>query len=396
MKNAFPFPELVDPDERQWTVRDAGTPRVNYDEVATFVPLSETKVAACVRAHELAHIKWTGEIPVKFLDKNRINGTLMNAVEDMRVNELMRVHADVSVEPVLIKGTNNILAMLKRNGLSFAELGALEQAGILLSTIGSSCYGHFQNGTPKVRDAVEQARTWLFGDGSVIPDLKTMLDVTQWLQSALNIDGNNEAKSIISFAWPSSSGEFKATTPFVLHKPALTRRTPMIRQAALRKRKAADRGAVMFAPYRWCVDKHIFDTRKRQTRGTVLLDVSGSMNVQNHHLKQLVEANPFGTIAMHATSDEGTGNDVCHLWILAREGKRVAKIPAHPGGNGGDIFALKWLLKQPKPHFWMTDFGIGDRNKCMEMMRKHKVGYAINVNNMIEVIQGKTEVEYFK
>jgi hypothetical protein len=93
--------------------------------------------------------------------------------------------------------------------------------------------------------------------------------------------------------------------------------------------------------------------------GTVLIDASGSMHLEDEHLKEIIQAMPSGTVAYYSgknTLQKGT------LTIVAQKGKQYGfpegvRLPnrAGAGENVVDFEALSWLLKQDKPRYMVTD-----------------------------------------
>lgn len=93
--------------------------------------------------------------------------------------------------------------------------------------------------------------------------------------------------------------------------------------------------------------------------GTILLDHSGSMGINEAQLQELLHRSPLATIAAYSGGDyAGTdGWSAGHLTILAKEGRYAAQTvwPAFPGGNVVDGPALRWLAKQARPRVWISD-----------------------------------------
>jgi hypothetical protein len=110
----------------------------------------------------------------------------------------------------------------------------------------------------------------------------------------------------------------------------------------------------------------IFTKTIKRKGGTVLIDASGSMNFTADELLQVIAAAPLATIAFYNAPDDKvrTGN----LWIFSDKAKRAADLslvkteskyahdPERWGcGNVVDLQAMRWLLKQPGPRYYVTD-----------------------------------------
>lgn len=110
--------------------------------------------------------------------------------------------------------------------------------------------------------------------------------------------------------------------------------------------------------HRISTDGRVFARKTRRPgtlqKGTVLIDVSGSMNIETADIAALVERLPQATIAIYS----GDGK---RAWIVvvAKNGRRVADIdgPDVPrnGGNTCDGPALLWLSRQDSPRIWICD-----------------------------------------
>jgi hypothetical protein len=130
-----------------------------------------------------------------------------------------------------------------------------------------------------------------------------------------------------------------------------------------RKRRATDVGAVPRAMHRLTTDGRVFGARlPRPGGGTVLIDQSGSMNLDPSEVLSLMEQFPGVTVATYAGS-HGRGE----LRIIARNGRRASEADCfHPWGNNVvDGPALEWLATQPGPRIWVSDgyvTGVGDQD----------------------------------
>lgn len=90
-------------------------------------------------------------------------------------------------------------------------------------------------------------------------------------------------------------------------------------------------------------------------RGTVLIDVSGSMSFENADLDAIIAAMPYATVAVYAGQPGGRA----WVTVVARNGRRVASLGAlkvtRAGGNTCDGPALLWLSRQATPRLWVCD-----------------------------------------
>lgn len=125
---------------------------------------------------------------------------------------------------------------------------------------------------------------------------------------------------------------------------------------------AAPEGPTPRHLHRWYGDKHVFMRQGMRRGGTLLIDISGSMNWAWEDTLKLIEATPAMTIAMY--SGDGTKGV---LTIIAKDGRLVGK-DFHPreyghyGENTVDGPALSWLARQPRPRVWFSDGDVIPRN----------------------------------
>ena len=115
---------------------------------------------------------------------------------------------------------------------------------------------------------------------------------------------------------------------------------------------------------RWFGDKQIFERQGLRRGGTLLIDISSSMDWSWNQTCALIEATPAMTIALYSGHTATRG----YLTIIAHSGKLVARsfnagAFGHGGSNIIDGPALSWLCRQPRPRVWFCDghvTGIGD------------------------------------
>jgi hypothetical protein len=91
-------------------------------------------------------------------------------------------------------------------------------------------------------------------------------------------------------------------------------------------------------------------------RGTLLIDMSGSMSLSNETVEMLIDKLPYATVAGYRGSPSA---GKAWIIVLARGGRRVADLndAAIPYGHGNmcDGPALLWLSRQQRPLLWVCD-----------------------------------------
>jgi hypothetical protein len=101
----------------------------------------------------------------------------------------------------------------------------------------------------------------------------------------------------------------------------------------------------------------VFEKTIRRNGGTVLIDCSGSMAINNETLQFLLNAAPMATVGCYRGC-AGRGE----LAIYAHKGRRAADLRGfmEGGGNEVDFQSLQWLLEQEGPRYFCTDCGFCD------------------------------------
>lgn len=104
--------------------------------------------------------------------------------------------------------------------------------------------------------------------------------------------------------------------------------------------------------------RRVFDRLKRDKGAVVLIDWSGSMELEAKQILDILNAAPGATVAAY-THKTGSQN-VPNFWVLAKDGKMVGDLPVRYGkGNGVDGNALRWALKNRRlsnePIIWVCD-----------------------------------------
>lgn len=97
----------------------------------------------------------------------------------------------------------------------------------------------------------------------------------------------------------------------------------------------------------------------------MVVDCSGSMDMQVSYIDQILAIAPAATIAVYSSNALDKqwnrahgGLYTGHLAIVAHKGKRIATEEIEQylhGGNVVDGEALRWLARQPGPRVWISD-----------------------------------------
>lgn len=95
----------------------------------------------------------------------------------------------------------------------------------------------------------------------------------------------------------------------------------------------------------------IRETEEDGRGGTIVIDASGSMEIDSDKLAAICRLLPAATIAYYFGTDDFEGQ----MYVYARNGKRADHTPIEGADNSVDGPALKWLLKEPGPRYFVTD-----------------------------------------
>lgn len=103
-------------------------------------------------------------------------------------------------------------------------------------------------------------------------------------------------------------------------------------------------------------ERRIFDRRAKGKGGVVLIDQSGSMQLSEQDIHNLIESAPGCTIVGYSHSIGST--DIPNTWVIADKGRVADEIPDGNGGNGVDGPAIRFSLNKRKsgePFIWVCD-----------------------------------------
>ena len=136
------------------------------------------------------------------------------------------------------------------------------------------------------------------------------------------------------------------------------------RSSGVRRTKPAVSGTVMQYPDRLLLDpqRRAFAQIVHRHGGIVLIDQSGSMDIETDCLTQLMKRAPNALVVgySHRPGDQGT---TPNAWVLAQRGGVARTSPAGNVGNGVDGPILRWASARRQgrePIIWVTDGQVTD------------------------------------
>jgi hypothetical protein len=162
--------------------------------------------------------------------------------------------------------------------------------------------------------------------------------------------------------------------------------SPRPRGAGVRRARASSSGSSMRYPSRLLTDEHkrAFATRSTFHGGIVIIDQSGSMDIDATSLSTLLRRAPDALVVgySHRPGDAGVTPNV---WVLADRGSVATNIPSGNIGNGVDGEVLEWALRRRHGNetiVWITDGQVTDSHdhpddrltgQCAELVRRHRI-----------------------
>jgi hypothetical protein len=136
------------------------------------------------------------------------------------------------------------------------------------------------------------------------------------------------------------------------------------RSAGVRRARPHSAGVVMRYPSRLLTDelRRAFAQRIAVHGGIVIIDQSGSMDIEEEELRSLLRTAPDALVVgySHRPGDLGL---VPNVWILANRGAVALNLPTGNVGNGVDGPVLEWAIARRRgsePLVWVTDGQITD------------------------------------
>jgi hypothetical protein len=411
MTRSVIFPELLSgrhDDElgEAWRVLEGSTMRgsasCNLSERVLEVPLSRDATARVIRAHELMHAR------VSPLARNARSALLvahpraLECAEEFRVNVLLaRLKFDVAL---LRDGTE------KFGGRRLAESGNWSEAVcFFMAVAGTGDEKDFLSGIRSAQSswaaplrairkrafaivdslATDELGSTVVGDDDLlIGYAKSTLVLAQLVSQTMvaRVPATTEEmrmfrRSLQPGARRPPTGRF-ANVKFddSLHYVGSSRST------SSRRARAATSGTVLRYPGRLVTDsqRRAFGYNARARGGIVVIDQSGSMDLDAEKLAKLIRRSPDALIVgySHRPGDVG---QTANAWLLANRGSTASHLPTGNVGNGVDAPVLRWALKQRRNDevvVWVTDGQVTDSNdhpdeqltlECAYLVRRHRI-----------------------
>jgi len=418
------FPELLsgreDEDLAQpWIVREGSTNRgaASCDLAARIleVPLDLSEQARVVRAHELMHARVSPHAHHLERALDEVSPRALECAEELRVNTLLgRLDFDVSL---LRDGTE------KMGGRRLGEAGEWAEAlCFMLAVLGTGAEKDYLAGirlgcpswlaplravrkralTVFAQSTHTLARTRFNDEGLPSGYACSTLVLARALSRAMEARVPMVADELRSFRRSLEPGGRRPATgkfaPLVFDESLARRSRPSA--ASVRVMRPSMTGVAMRYPGRFLTDEHrrAFAQRARRHGGIVVIDQSGSMDLDGESLRTLLRDAPAALVVgySHRPGDRGATPNV---WLLCDRGTVATTWPSGNVGNGVDGPVLHWAIAQRRanePVVWVTDGQVTDSHdhpdealteECATLVRRHRIRLARDLTEATKTIQ---------
>jgi len=234
-----------------------------------------------------------------------------------------------------------------------------------------------------------------YGYGTYVAELVALIEMS--LKSVISAKDIHKStgRAGVEYEVGTKEGEF---APLILDETVVCNQ--QVKGHLGRKTKPTTTGRALRYPERLLTDpqRRIFGTKQRSSGGIVLIDQSGSMDLSEEDLEQLLDLSPSALVIgySHRPRSVGTPN----AWVIANRGMRVAtgKIPEGKIGNGVDGPALDYAISERRasePIIWVFDGqATGSDDKPAEaltmavaqMVKRHRVIVAPTMRHAVEAL----------
>ncbi len=381
------------------------------------VPWEGGERARVVRAHELVHVRvsphrrdWGSSI-------SEVSPRALECAEEMRVNTIL-ARLGFAVE-LLRDGSERV------GGERLAASGDWAEAVcFLLAVVGTGAERDFMSGvrrgdaswTAPLRAVAARARTIVRGAGApALGATEIGADGLPAGYGAFSVPLARLVTSVRDARVPRDSEELRRFRRSLLpggRRPPSGHFAPLCfastelrhrpRSAGVRRVRPSVSGSVMRFPSRLLTDdqRRAFVTRSSRHGGVVVIDQSGSMDIEREQLEALVRAAPDSLVVgySHRPGDDGSQPNA---WVLAQRGGVVNQPPSGNVGNGVDGPILRWAIRRRRvgePLIWVTDGQVTDSadhpdealaRECAQLVRAHSITMVRSLGEVSSALRGR-------
>jgi hypothetical protein len=164
--------------------------------------------------------------------------------------------------------------------------------------------------------------------------------------------------------------------------------------------RASTTGTAMRFPGRLFTDdqRRAFAHRVARHGGVVVVDQSGSMDVDPDALRELTHAAPQALVIgySHRPGDLGT---TANAWVLCERGRVATRRPCGNVGNGVDGPVLRWAASRRRagePFVWVTDGQVTDSHdhpdagltrECAALVARYRIRLVRELSDAVQVLR---------
>ena len=417
------FPELVagrldfDP-VRAWSLKMGTTQRggasCDLSRRILEVPLESSERARVVRAHELLHARVSPHLEYLLHALDEVTPRALECAEEARVNALVkRLGFDTGL---LCDGSE------RAGGRLVGERGDWPEAICFLAAVlDTGAEREFLAGVRKSRPEWSMGLRALkkhvqrnletlplsvlsdtaIADGVPVGYARSTMVIARLLTKAMSAQAPRDAQSLRVFRRSLEPGARRAPSgrfaPLVL-APSELRSTQ--RRGPTRTWRPSVTGASLRYPGRLFLDpqRRMFARHVRSGGGVVVIDQSGSMDLESADIAELLRIAPQALVIGYSHRP-GDLQNLPNAWLLAQNGRIDVDSPKGNVGNGVDGPVLRWAIEQAKGHetlVWITDGQVTDANdhpcmgltqECADLVRQNRVRLARDVGEARELLR---------
>jgi hypothetical protein len=368
------------------------------------VPVGEGDLERVVRAHELLHARVSPHDVNPLAVYPDLDPRALECAEEFRVNYLL---GRLAFKPEQLRDGSELVV-----GERLAAAGQwAEVVAFFVATIGTGAEKEFLRGVRRVTATwqkplgvvrrqvlalVNTLRTSEIGSTQRSEQPNELPDgfrrITVPVARVIAIAGTSvvplDATSLRQFRRALEPGGRRAPSgvfaPLVLSETLEV--AGRVQHCSARRSSASATGTSMRYPSRLLTDPHrrAFGRPTRARGGIVIIDQSGSMDLDSDELDRLLLVTPAATVVGYSHRP-GDRSGVANAWVVAANGRRASRVPSGNVGNGVDGPVLRWALER-RHHsevvVWVTDGQVTDSNDhpsaqlaldCARLVLRHRV-----------------------